>query len=120
MDLPIIHKLIEAYKLWQEYLPHFPKTSRYTLGAKIDDFFIKTTECAYRTCYLSGEQKLSQAKDASLNLDMLKFFLRVAWEIKALDNKKYATLSERLDEIGKMLGGWIRQLKEKLPPSAGE
>ena len=118
MDLPIIHKLIEAYKLWQEHLPHFPKTSRYTLGVKIDDFFIETTESAYKTCYLKGEKKLSKAEEASLDLDMLKFFLRIAWEIKALDNKKYAALSKRLDEIGRMLGGWINYLEEKLPPLA--
>lgn len=40
---------------------------------------------------------------------MLKFFLRVAWEIKSLDNKKYIIISEHLEEIGKMLGGWQKQ-----------
>jgi len=42
---------------------------------------------------------------------LLKFFLRISWEIKAVDNKKYIALSERLDEIGKMLGGWIKTTK---------
>jgi hypothetical protein len=42
---------------------------------------------------------------------LLKFFLQVAWEIKALDNKKYIRLSEKLDEIGKMLGGWLKSIK---------
>jgi len=49
--------------------------------------------------------------DASVKLDLLKFFLQIAWEIKSLDNKKYILLSERLNEIGKMLGGWIKALK---------
>jgi len=47
---------------------------------------------------------------SSAKLDVLKLFLRVAWEIKALDNKKYIALSEKLDEIGRMLGGWLKQL----------
>jgi len=120
MDLPLIHKLIEVYKLWQEYLPHFPKTSRYTLGSKIDQLFIEMTELVYSASYMPTEKKLACSKKSSSKLDLLKFFLRISWEIKALDNKKYIALSERLDEIGKMLGGWIRQLKEKLPSETEE
>ena len=116
----MIHKLIEAYKLWQENLPNFPKTSRYTLGSKIDQLFIEMTELVFTASYLLSEKKLICINKASAKLDLLKFFLRISWEIKALDNKKYAALSEKLDEIGKMLGGWIRQLKEKLPPKTEE
>jgi len=113
LDLPVIHKLIEAYKIWHNYLPHFPKTSRYTLGTKIDVLFIQTTEHVFCACYLQGEQKLVQIERSITELDLSKFFLRISWEIKALDNKKYAVLSECLDEIGRMLGGWARQQKEK-------
>lgn len=120
MDLSIINKLIEIYKLWQQYLPDFPKTSRYTLGAKIDRFFLKTISNIYRGRYLSTKDKLKFIKKASVNLDLLKFFLRIAWEIKALDNKKYAALSEKLNEIGRMIGGWLKQLETKLPPKTGE
>ena len=56
-------------------------------------------------------EKLISLKNASLKLDLLKFFLQISWEIKSLDNKKYIKLSEKLNEIGKMLGGWIKSLK---------
>ena len=115
LDLPLIHKLIAAYKLWQEFLPHFPKTSRYSLGQKIDILFLEVTEFIFSACYLKGEQKLSRIESASIKLDLLKFFLKISWEIQALDNKKYATLSEKLDEIGRMIGGWSKQIKEKFP-----
>lgn len=52
---------------------------------------------------------------ASTKLDVLKFFLQLSWEIKALDNKKYSVLSQKLNEIGKMLGGWQRQLIKQTP-----
>ena len=120
MDLSIINKLIETYKLWQQYLPHFPKTSRYTLGAKIDRFFLKILDNINLGRYLSKENKLKFIQKASANLDSLKFFLRIAWEIQALNTKQYAALSEKLNEIGRMMGGWIKKLEEKLPPKAGE
>lgn len=120
IDLPIIHKLIETYKIWQEFLPHFPKTSRYSLGAKIDTAFLETIELIFGSCSMVAKEKLPLLNKSSTKLDLLKFLLRIAWEIKSLDNKKFILISERLDEIGKMLGGWINHLKEKLPPSAGE
>ena len=49
--------------------------------------------------------------DLVSKLDLLKFFTQISWEMKSLDNKKYVTLSELLNEIGRMLGGWNRQLK---------
>jgi len=47
---------------------------------------------------------------ASLKIDLLKILIRLAKEVKALDNKKYIQLQQELQEIGKMIGGWIRSL----------
>ena len=57
----------------------------------------------------SKEQKLIYLNKSSEKLDLLKFLFQISWEIKALDNKKYIALSQKLNEIGKMLGGWIKQ-----------
>jgi len=101
--------LVAVYKLWHEFLPHFPRKSRYTLGIRIDSLFIETVENIFTASRLPRDQKLPFLQKSSAKLDMLKFFLRVAWEIKSLDNKKYIIISEHLEEIGKMLGGWQKQ-----------
>jgi len=109
-----------VYKLWHEILDHISKKSRYTLGAKIDSLFIETLELLFIASYLSKEEKLPYLKKSAVKLDLLKFFLQISWEIKALDTKKYIALSEPLNEIGKMLGGWIRNVeKETLPQRKG-
>ena len=59
--------------------------------------------------HIGPEQKRTYLNGASDIFDVLKFLLRVAWEIKTLDNKKYITISEKLNEIGKMLGGWRKK-----------
>jgi hypothetical protein len=115
--LPIVTRLIGAYKLWHECLPNLAKTSRFTLGQKIDDLFIETTELIFSASYLAKEQKLPYLQRATAKLDLLKFFLQIAWEIKDLDNKKYITLSEPLAEIGRMLGGWVRQVTSRDRPA---
>jgi hypothetical protein len=113
--LPIIQRFISVYKLWDEFKNHFPKKSKYTLGEKIDYLFIDTIELLFTASYLNKEQKLPYLQKASGKLDLLKFFLQIAWEIKAIDNKKYILLSEQLNEIGKMLGGWTRGIQKETP-----
>ncbi len=109
-NLTIIQKLIQTYKLWDEFKNHFPKKSRYTLGAKIDTIFVDTIELLFIASYLGKEQKFPYLQKAGGKIDLLKFFLQIAWELKVIDNNKYITLSRQLDEIGKMLGGWIKGL----------
>lgn len=110
--IPIIAKLVAAYKQWQEWLPKFSKTSKYTLGAKIDNLFIEIIENIFTASYLPSGQKLPLLQKAGAKLDVLKMFLQISWEIKALDNNKYIRLSEQVNEIGKMLGGWSKQLNK--------
>ena len=110
-SLSLIQKLVQSYKTWHNFLPNFSKNSRYTIGTKIDSLFLEIIESIIRAAYSDKLEKLISLKNASLKLDLLKFFLQISWEIKSLDNKKYLFLSEKLDEIGKMLGGWIKVLK---------
>src|SRR3990167_11069242 len=118
--LPIIGRSVLIYKLWHEILDHISKKSRYTLGTKIDLLFIETLELLFIASYLSKQEKLPYLKKSAIKLDLLKFFLQISWETKALDTKKYIALSEPLNEIGKMLGGWIRNVeKETLPQRKG-
>jgi hypothetical protein len=105
-----------AYKLWHEYLNKFPKLHRYTLGAKIDSIFIEVLEYIFRASFATEKgEKVISISNAISKLNLLNFFLQIAWENKYLDHEKYALLGERLGEIGKMLGGWRKQLLNKTP-----
>ena len=57
------------------------------------------------------EKRLVYVERAVLKFDLLKFFLQLAWEIKSLDTSKYASLTTPLGDIGKMLGGWHKNLQ---------
>ena len=39
--------------------------------------------------------------------------MQISYEVKLLDNKKYIKISEDLQEIGRILGGWKRGLEIK-------
>jgi hypothetical protein len=113
----VLSKTKDAYILWQTYLPTFPKTSRYTLGDKIDGLFIDAIESINTAIYLEKAEKLPYIRHSIRKVDTLKLFLQIGWEVKALDNNKYSQLAEKVVEISKMIGGWHNQVVKQNSPT---
>ena len=113
----MIEHCISLYKLWYGYRDQFPKKSRYTLGDTMDKIFIETLELLSLASYQSKEEKLPSLERALRNIDVLKFFSHLAWDLHILDDKKFILLSEKLLEVGRMLGGWRKGLATKTPVS---
>lgn len=97
-----------------------PKTHRYSLGKKIDKLFADIIEAVITANFLSPKEKEPFVRFAIRKLDALKIFLMILWETKSLTDKKYIALSEKLDEIGRNLGGWRGKLLKENSPTQGE
>lgn len=118
-NLPIVQKASEGYKLWQNCQTNFPKLLKYSLGQKIDSLILDVIELILTAASTSKNHKLVIVQRAGVKLDAVKFFLQIAWELKAVDNKKFSAVSAPLVEVGKMLGGWQKQLIKETPPNLG-
>jgi len=110
----VLQKLKEAYLLWFGYYKVLPKTHRYSLGKRVDDVLVASIEAVSQASFLPREKKLPYVQYAIRKVDTVKIFLLILWETKSLDNKKYITLSVKLDGIGRMLGGWSGQIAKHL------
>jgi len=108
--LPLLQKLKSAYLLWFGFYQQVPKSHRYTLGARIDDLLVELIEATSVAGFTPRPEKLPFVRLAIRKLDTAKILLLVLWEAKSIDAKRYIAISERLEEIGKMLGGWHGQL----------
>lgn len=102
--------------MWYGYYQNLPKIHRHSLGQKIDKIFIKIIEALATASFLIRQEKLPYVRLAIRKVDTLKIFLMILWENKSLDNKKYIALSIKIDEIGRMLGGWNGQLQKQNSP----
>lgn len=110
-DIPIFTKLYEFYKLLYQYLKLFPKKDRYTLGQKLDTLTLTIFELVIMAGTTTQEKKLPLIEKSIVSLDLLKILIRLAKDIQVLDNKKYLELEQRLQEIGRILGGWKKSVK---------
>lgn len=111
----VLVKTKDAYSFWFKIFIDFPKAYRYSLGGKIDGYFLELLENIFVSLYLSGSNKINRITISISKLDGVKFFLQIAWENKCVSNDKYAILGAQLDEVGKMLGGWKKGLESKTP-----
>ena len=101
--------------LWYGYYQILPRVHRYTLGERIDFLFIELMEAITCASFSLKNEKTPFLRIAIRKLDALKILLLVLWETKSLDTKKYVTLSAPLEEVGRMLGGWLRGIETKAP-----
>lgn len=111
----VIEHILGTYKTWYGYRDNLPKKARYGLGERIDARFIQVLELLQVATYQNVTEKLPTLERALSGVDTLKFLLRIGWELQVLDNKKYETISERLNEAGRQIGGWRKGLQTKTP-----
>ncbi len=110
-----------VYKFWYEYYQILPKNHRHTLGQKVDNLFTDIIEAVAIATFLSQEEKAPYIRLAIRKINTLNVFLLILWENKSLEDKKFIWLSERTNEIGKELGGWLgRTLKQNSLAKARE
>ena len=78
------------------------------MGLKIENTALEILEFTLSASYLPKYKKNEVIRKASDKNDLLKYLVRLAYETKSINIKQYLVLEERLIEIGKMFGGWIK------------
>ena len=113
LDIPIITKTYELYRALHDLQKGIPKMERYSLWSRIETTALHMLEGFVHVGYLPLEQRGQRLASLAAEVDMLRMFIRLAVDIKVLSLKKVVPLQERLDEIGRMLGGWIKSVRQR-------
>lgn len=111
LDIPIFKKAYELYKLFHEYRKVVSKQDRFTIFERCENLIMEVTEGIIKAGTEQRPTKVATLEHTSLKLNMLRVFIRLMKDVKVIDNKKYVTLENIVDEMGRMLGGWIKSSK---------
>lgn len=107
-DIPILKKSNELYALFHEYRKVIPKQDRYTIYERCEVAIIDMLELLFEASYADRNHKIQILEKTSAKLNLIRFFIRLMKETKTFDVKKYTNLQLIIDEIGRMIGGWLR------------
>ena len=97
--------------VWLNIVPHIPRGARYTIGARVENKFLDLLEFAYIAYFSAKEKKPERISECILVLDTLKFLISVTWEGKLISHTQHETVALKLNEVGKMFGGWMKSLE---------
>ena len=106
---PVI--VLAAYDLVRDLYPvirGFPKSQQYLLGRRIEETALDVLMGLVEANTSRSKRKSLSAVDRAL--EKLRFLVRLSFDLRFISRKKYGDLAERVDEIGRMLGGWIKSV----------
>lgn len=108
--------LVRTYDLINWLLPHcddFPKQHRFVVTRRMQDALLDFQEALFEANARSGDIRLRELQSADAHLNKLRLYLRLAHQWLWLSDGQYAHVSRMVAEVGKLLGGWIRQTQTR-------
>ncbi len=108
-DYPIFDKSYQlSVELFKETMK-FPKSQRFVISQRLQEVCLKFIEEI--TLGFTSTEKLAALNRASDYLERLRILTRVTFELNFWSFKFYERINLKINEIGKMLGGWIKKEK---------
>ena len=110
--------LMKVYDFLKEVIPvlsRFPRSQKFLLGDNIQKIIMMILELTISAFYAKDlivkKESLTQI---NLKIEILRYYLRLSFELGYLNSSKYNIFAEKLQEIGRMNGGWLKHINIKL------
>jgi hypothetical protein len=89
----------------------FPRKIRFSFSNRIDNLVLDIIEGIIEARYSRKKKDILRRID--LNMEKLRVLLRMCHDLKYLDHSGYEFASRKINEAGKMVGGWRKQQESK-------
>ena len=101
-----VPKLYDVIMWLMGRVEKFPRSQKFTLGDRIVNVSLDTLDTLIEATYT--RKRLPLLQRANVQLEKLRFLIRLCHDFKLLSSKQYAYISNEINEVGKLIGGWIR------------
>jgi hypothetical protein len=107
-SLPIINKTYEAYKSIIGINAKLEKRWRHSLGISLENSMLDFMEILVMAKSAPRPLKAGYLLKGTGKLEITMLKLRLLLELKLVNQTKIFQLEPKLQEIGRMLGGWLK------------
>jgi hypothetical protein len=114
-ESPIFVKTYDLLLWLAGRVSQFPKQHRFRLAKRIEDAAFDFHERLLQAARSSSSRTTMRLLlEADVELDKLRYYVRMAADpqLKLLTSRQYEHASRLIAEVGKLLGGWIKKVKE--------
>lgn len=109
-DLVVYQKTYDMIEYGYQALKQFPRSEKYTFAAEIKNTMIKILRLIIKTN--KNYYKKTTMKKLDTELELLRSYIRLARDLEFLPFKKYGIWAKKLEEIGKLIGGWLKSVNK--------
>lgn len=96
---------------WLLPLTHrFPKAERFVTTARLQNAVLNFQERLFEANAVKGQMRKDYLHLADSELDKVRVYIRLAHHWGWISTGQFEHVSKMILEIGKMLGGWIKQV----------
>jgi len=107
----VIFQKIYDLLLWLYPITNrMPKSHRMILGKNMEEVGIALLLVVIKANKARGRERQEYQLELSDHLDQLRLLLRLNKDLKFMSIKQYISGSEKINEIGRMLAGWMKVL----------
>ena len=105
-ELLILKKSMDFTKWLLNHTGRFPRSHRFSFAVRMENAILEFVE--YLATANMRRNKVPLLRQADESLTRLRLLLRLSYEMRFINFKSYSFGSENLVELGKMLGGWMK------------
>lgn len=117
-DLKVISDCYDLAVYLSRRVEKFPRSHRYTLGAEIERRVQALLGDLVRARYASaGERRAAILAEINVELEVLRFQVRLAKDLNALPVSSYGEAFRQLEQVGTQVGGWLKSSRPKAGPA---
>ena len=109
-DLPIFIKWMDFLKWLLLKTDKFPKKVRFTFSNRMNNLALDIVEALVEARY--SKSKFLILRQTNLNLEKLRILFRISYESRFLSHESYHCGIKKINEVGQMLGGWMKNRNE--------
>ncbi len=110
VNIPLIHKICELYKKIYLIGNKISKRNKLGIFLRIENITIEITQLIIQAALESKADKLPLLIRARTKIELLKQLIRITSDLNIIQQNKYIDLELDLQEISKMVNGWIKYL----------
>lgn len=109
-ELVIIRKMEKYMEYMLTILIKLPRTEKFSIGTEIKNSMYEMLKYILLASKIDKRKRLEVYNVIDSHIYYQRICMRIMYNNKWIDMKKYKYSNELLDEIGKMLGGLIKSL----------
>lgn len=107
----VFQKTYDMIKYGYQALKQFPRSEKHTFAAEIKVAMIKLLKLIIETH--KKYYRKTTLREMDTQLELITTYIRLAKDLEFLPFKKYGIWSEKLVEVGKLIGGWMKTIEKQ-------